>query len=35
MSTTVDILSFYKHVYTQLSKVKYAFNRETLIYVGT
>ena len=35
MSTTVDILSFYKHLYNQLVKVKYAFNLETLIYVET
>ena len=34
MSTTVYILSFYKHLYIQLLKVKYAFNLETLIYVG-
>ena len=38
MSTTVDILCFYYHLYNmynQLFKVKYAFNLETLIYVGT
>ena len=35
MSTTVDILCFYHHLYNQLFKVKYAFNLETLIYVGT
>ena len=35
MSTTVDILSFYKHLYNQLLKVKYAFNLVTLRYVGT
>ena len=36
MSTTVDILSFYiKHMYKQFFKVKYPFNFETLIYVGT
>ena len=35
MSTTVDILRFYWHLYDQLLKVKYAFNFETLIYVGT
>ena len=31
MSTTVDIL----YLYNQLLKIKYAFNLETLIYVGT
>ena len=35
MSTTVDILCFYYHLYNQLFKVKYDFNLETLIYVGT
>ena len=35
MSTTIDILSFYKHLYNQFLKVKYASNLETLIYVGT
>ena len=35
MSTTEDILQFYKHLYNQLFKVKYASNLETLIYVGT
>ena len=35
MSTTVDILSFNKHLYNQFLKVKYAFNLKTLIYVGT
>ena len=35
MSTTVEILSFYKHLYNQFYKAKYAFNLETLIYVGT
>ena len=30
MSTTVDIL----YLYNQLLKIKYAFNLETLIYVG-
>ena len=34
LSTTVVILSFYKHMYSQLLKVKYAFNLKTLIYVG-
>ena len=33
MSTTVDILCFYYHLYNQLFQVKYAFNLETLIYV--
>ena len=32
MSTTVDILHFYWHLYNQLLKVKCAFNFETLIY---
>ena len=34
MSTTVDILCFYKHMYmyNQLLKVKHAFDLETLIY---
>ena len=35
MSTTVDILPFYKHLYNQLLKMKYAFNFKTQIYVGT
>ena len=36
MSNTVDILSFYKHMYNQFLKLKYyASNLETLIYVGT
>ena len=35
MLNTVDILSCYKHLYKQFLKVKYAFNLETLIYVGT
>ena len=35
MSNTVDILSFYKHLYNQFWRVKYASNLETLIYVGT
>ena len=35
MSTTVDILCFYFHPYNQLFKVKYAFNLETFLYVGT
>ena len=35
MSTTVAILSFYKHIYNQLFKVKYALNLETLISVTT
>ena len=35
MSTTVDILGFYWHLYNQLLKVKCAFNFETLIYIGT
>ena len=30
MSTTVDILCFYHHLY-KLLKIKYAFNLETLI----
>ena len=30
MSTTVDILSFYEHLYNQLLKVKYVFNLKTL-----
>ena len=34
LSTTVDIMCFYYHLYNQLLKVKYAFNLETLIYVG-
>ena len=34
MTTTVDILCFYKHLYNQLLKVKYAFNLEKLIYIG-
>ena len=33
MSTTVDILCFYEHLYNQLLKIKYASNLETLIYV--
>ena len=33
MSTTVDILRFYRHLYSELLKVKCAFNFETLIYV--
>ena len=32
MSTAVDILCFYKHLYNQLLKVKHAFNLETLTY---
>ena len=35
MSTTVDILRFYWHLSNQLLKIKYAFNLETLIYIGT
>ena len=35
MSTTVDILRFYWHLYNQLLKVKCAFNFETLIIVET
>ena len=35
MSTTVDILSFYKHMYNQFLKVKYASNLETQIDVLT
>ena len=35
MSTIVDILCFHWHLCNQLLKVKYAFNLETLIYVGT
>ena len=35
MSSTVAILSFYKHIYNQLFKVKYAFNLETLISART
>ena len=35
MLTTVDILCFYRHLYNQLFKVKYALNLETLIYVKT
>ena len=35
MSTTVDILSFYWHLYNLLVKVKCAFNFETLLYVAT
>ena len=35
MSTTVDILSFFKHLCNHLLQVKYAFDLETLIYVGT
>ena len=37
MSTTVDILHFYLHLYNQLLRanmVKCAFNFETLIMVG-
>ena len=30
MSTTVDIHSFYKHLYNQLLKIKYALKLETL-----
>ena len=33
--TTVDIQYFYRHLYNQLLKVKYAVNLETLIYVAT
>ena len=33
MSTKVDILRFYWHLYNQLLKVKCDFNFETLIYV--
>ena len=32
MSTIVDMLCFYWHLYNQLVKVKYALNLETLIY---
>ena len=32
---TTDILSFYKHLYNQFLKVKYASNLEKLIHVGT
>ena len=32
MSTPVDMLRFYWHLYNQLLKVKRAFNFETLIY---
>ena len=35
MSTAVDILCFYWHLYNQFLEVKYAFNCETLIYAGT
>ena len=35
MSSTVDILRFYWHLYDQLLKVESAFNFETLIYIGT
>ena len=35
MSSTVDIPYFYLHLYSQLLKVKYGFNFETLIYLGT
>ena len=35
MSTTVDILRFYWHLYNQLLKVKCALNFETLIIVET
>ena len=38
MSTTVDILCFLSTCITpdnQLLKIKYAFNLETLIYIGT
>ena len=38
MSTTVDILCFISTFITpdnQLLKIKYAFNLETLIYIGT
>ena len=36
MSTTVDILFFLlEPVYNLLLKIKYAFNHETLKYVGT
>ena len=35
MSTTVDILCFYKHMHKQVVKVKYVINVKTLIYVGT
>ena len=31
MSTTVDNLCFYLHLYNQLLKAKYAFNLETLM----
>ena len=31
MPTTVDFLCFYKHLYDQLLKVKYALYLETLI----
>ena len=34
MSTTVDILCFYYHLYNQLLKVKHAFNLETLTYIS-
>ena len=33
MSTTVDILSFYKHLHNELLKVKNTLNIEALIYV--
>ena len=32
--STVDILSFYKHLSNQFLKVKYVFNPKTLIYIG-
>ena len=35
MSTTGDILCFYKHLYKQLVKIKYAFNFDAQIYVVT
>ena len=35
MSTTVNILCLHYHLYDQLLKIKYAFNLETQIYVGT
>ena len=35
MSTTVDILCFYKHLYNQLLKVNNGFYPKSLIYVET
>ena len=34
MSNTVDILLFIWHLYSQLLKIKNAFNFETPIYIG-